>query len=138
MDDITTPDVEKLVACLGATTDPYPLGVNAADVDWEAVYSLRHRAPRHVTFPKEMIDRWDDGEWVYVRRDGTLTFDEAHVTALGYADADTAAIYRRATGSDSELYWQRRWLYTAMLTRAEQQRIEAKTQPQREGGEETP
>jgi len=89
----------------------YELGIDSTKVDWEAVHDLRYRAPRHVTFPKSVTERWTEGEWVYVDRDGTLRFDEAHVTALGYVNADTAAIYRRAVGHNSELYWQRRWAH---------------------------
>ncbi len=115
-------DNSLLIESLARTEDRY-FREKYEDVDWEAVHSLRFRAPMYVQFSDEVNRKWTKDEWVYVRRDGSLSFNEAHVVGVAFADSETAAIYRRLGNRDSWLYWERRMHFTSGLTPEEKQRV---------------
>jgi hypothetical protein len=102
---------EKLANAGEYDGEVMPIG----DVDWKAVHACEIRAPRYVEHPQS--ESWEKGVWIYIDQDGTSLFDEAHVIALGYVDASIAAIYRFCEDGSAWLYWQRRFLYTAQMTK---------------------
>lgn len=112
---------------LASQDDPYDLEENQVDVDWEAVHDLRVRAPRHLGFEPEQVEGRAEGMWVYVEKDGTIAFDDCHVTALGYLNEDTAAVYELndcfedREVPNAHLRWERRFLYTAQMTKGRQE-----------------
>lgn len=114
-----------LIETLAKTQDPY-FREKYEDVDWEAVHALRLRAPMYVRFPNGVNEKWTEGEWVYVRRDGNLSFNEAHIVGVAFANSETAAIYRRQRGSESWLYWERRYHFTSGLTPEEGRQVSKK------------
>lgn len=94
------------------------------DVDWKAVHACEMRAPRYVEHPQS--EKWDEGVWVCIDQDGASSFNETHVTELGYANADTAAVYRFCEDGSALLYWERRFLYTAQMSEEQLKRLKEK------------
>lgn len=127
-------DNTLLIENLAKTKDPY-YKEKFEDVDWEAVHALRVRAPMYIQFPDEVNEKQRQDEWVYVRRDTKLSFNEAHIVGVAFANSETAAIYRRQEGSESWLYWERRMHFTSGLTLEEKQLISKKAREfKAEGG----
>jgi len=118
-------DNTLLIENLAKTQDPY-FRERFEEVDWRAVHALRFRAPMYVRFPADVNEKWTEGEWVYVRRDGKLTFNEAHIVGIAFADSETAAVYRRQKGNQSWLYWERRMHFTSGLTPDERKLVQEK------------
>ncbi len=87
--------------------------VSVDDVDWKAVHDCEMRAPRYLKSRKN----WEKGSWLYVDRRGKESYDEVHITALGYLNASTAAVYQYCEDGTALLYWERRFLYTAQMTK---------------------
>ena len=83
------------------------------DVDWKAVHACEMRAPRYLKSRKN----WEEGSWLYVDQRGKESYDEVHITALGYLNASTAAVYQYCEDGTALLYWERRFLYTAQMTK---------------------
>ncbi len=122
--------------------DVYDLEETLENVDWRAVHDLRIQAPRYLDFGYKDIEAWaDEGVWMYVDKHG---FNEAHVTGLGYINEDVAAVYHVCSSDwdiddlkksieddDHEmldktrvkalLYWERRFLYTAQMSKGRQE-----------------
>ncbi len=125
--------------------DVYDLEETLESVDWRAVHDLRIRAPRYLDFGYKDIEAWaDEGVWMYVDKHGSMSFNEAHVTGLGYINEDVAAVYHVCSSDwdiddlkksieddDHEmsdktrvkalLYWERRFLYTAQMSKGRQE-----------------
>lgn len=128
-------DNALLIETLAKTRDPYELEERYEDVDWEGVHALRLRAPMYVLFPDDVNSSWTEDEWVYVRRDGALSFNECHLVGVAFADSETAAIYRRQEGEKSWLHWERRFHFTSGLTPEEGDLVRKKARELRaEGG----
>jgi hypothetical protein len=140
-------DNSLLIETLAKAKDPH-LKAKHEDVDWEAVHQLKFRAPTYVQFPDEVNEAWDEDEWVYVRRDGKLSFNEAHIIGMAFVDADTAAVYRRlpTTEYDPEfpddedlghlsfLYWERRFYFTAAFASEETRQLHKKARELQSNG----
>ncbi len=130
---------------LASQEDVYDLEEKVDDVDWQAVHDLRLRAPRYLEFvwekrdgeldyacPKQ-IDAWtDEGSWIYVDKEGEMIFNECHVAGNGYLDEEVAALYQmcpmdeeseegRPPTSRALLQWERRFLYTAQMSKGRQE-----------------
>ena len=110
---------------LASQDDVYDLEETLAAVDWRAVHDLRIRAPRHLEFREGHANRegWR-GTWLYIDSAGEFMTDDCNVTALGYLNEETAAVYRVGDDGDEpsgELYWERRFLYTAQMTKGRQE-----------------
>lgn len=125
--------------------DVYDLEETLENVDWRAVHELRIRASRYLDFGYKDIEAWaDEGVWMYVDKHGSMSFNEAHVTGLGYINEDVAAVYHVCSSDwdiddlkksmeddDHEmsdktrvkalLYWERRFLYTAQMSKGRQE-----------------
>lgn len=139
-------DNTLLIETLAKTKDPY-FREKFEDVDWAAVHQLRLRAPMYVRFPDEVNEKWTQGEWIYVRRDGKLSFNEVHMVAVAFANSETAAIYRRLghvephpdypedipLGEQSLLYWERRFHFTSGLTPDEGKLVKKKARELKAG-----
>lgn len=118
-------DNTLLIKKLAAVQDPY-FREKYEDVDWEAIHDVRVRAPMYVHFPDEVNEAWDEDEWVYVRRDGKLSFNECLRVGVAFVNSETAALYRRQEGSQSWLHWDRYMHFTSGLTPDEFQEVRKK------------
>ena len=122
---IQTPALERArLEMLAAQEDVYDLEERVEHVDWQAVYDLRVRAPRHLKCYSGAPMRLDEGCWIYIDQHGGRKSDECHVTALGYLRGDTAAVYQVVEEDEelarAHLYWERRFLYTAQMSKGPQ------------------
>ncbi len=98
------------------------------DVDWKAVHACEMRAPRYLKNSTHCKDWevWEEGAWLHISEQMRQTFNEVHVTALGYLNASTAAVYRFCEDGTALLYWERRVLYTAQMTEEQLRRLKEK------------
>ncbi len=126
--------------------DVYDLEEKVDDVDWRGVHDLRIRAPRYLDFSYKDIEAWtDEGVWMYVvDKHGSMSFNEPHVTGLGYLNEGVAAVYhvcpsdwdiddlkKSMEDDDHEmsektrvkalLQWERRFLYMAQMSKGRQE-----------------
>ena len=126
---------------LASQDDVYDLEEKIDEVDWQAVHDLRIRAPRYVDVKgaaaQENAEAWakDEGAWIYVSKDGVMSFNECQVTGVGYLNENTAAVYLVVDVSEEDesltkslLKWERRFLYTAQMSKGRQEdlRVEMK------------
>ena len=114
---------------LASQEDVYDLEEQFDDVDWQAIHDLRIRAPRYVGFKGAAAQEWtkEEGIWIYIDKAGSMSFNECHVTGLGYLNEDTAAVYQVVESEEDEpltkalLQWERRFLYTAQMSKGRQE-----------------
>lgn len=119
---------------LASQEDVYDLEEQFDDVDWQAIHDLRIRAPRYVDVKRaatqEGAQEWakDEGAWIYVNKAGSMSFNECQVTGLGYLNENTTAVYlvvdvseEDEPGTKSLLQWERRFLYTAQMSKGRQE-----------------
>lgn len=108
-------------------------------ISWKDVHACILRAPEFIYIENTRLDEYDSllREWVIIHKNGLISLSGKNVvTPLEFLDEETAAVYRfeknpalsdQVPAQSARLVWERRFVYTAQMTREQQRKLESES-----------